>query len=477
MLPALVLALLLPAGEAQPALKTRGPQNGITLPGLPAPLPSAGQPSAGLTAAGLPTDRPLSAVQTAGMQAALKGAGGFRLGLLITDAQTGKTLFARAPDELYIPASNMKLLSLSAAVYRLGPDYWFSTSVTRPVGGGVHPDHLTLVGSGDPSLEAETGEHSLAGLARQVYASGVRRVGHLRLDAHLIGAAAGAQEPGWSVPVAERPVSGLILDDPTAGDGAELTTTPDTPAALLRLGMSWRTALERAGIRVTGTVLTGTGQGEIQTAQPGSRPEEGLATTRSAPLAELARAALKRSDNVWTEQLYARLGVNTRTPLWRPASPLHARTQELELLQQAGVATSRLVIQDGSGLSGGNRLTPRALVGLLRYVYLRPLGTGRPPQAAYTQRRNPLIEALPRAGTGTASRQAALLGGTLATRLGGLDVRAKTGTLPGVSALSGYLSTRRGRALVFSILMDGYGGPGQDLRRVQDALLRALAAD
>ncbi len=470
-----MLALLLPAGGAKPALKTGVPQNGITLPRLPAGPPDSGSPDAGPL-----TDRPLSAAQTAGIQAALErasvsGEGGFRLGLLIADAQTGKTLFARAPDELYVPASNMKLLSLSAAVYRLGPEYWFSTSVTRPVGALTHPEHLTLVGGGDPSLELGTGEHSLAGLARQVYASGVRSVGTLRLDAHLIGAAAGTQEAGWRVPVAERPVSGLSLNDPSAGDGAELTTTPDTRAALLKLGESWRAALERAGVRVTGRVQIQSV--EIPTAQPGGRPEEGIATTRSAPLVDLARAALKRSDNVWTEQLYARLGVNTRTPIWRPASPLHARTQALELLQQAGVATGRLVIQDGSGLAGGNRLTPRALVGLLRDVYLRPLGTELPPKAAYVQRRNLLIEALPRAGTGTASREAALLGGTLAARLSGLDVRAKTGTLPGVSALSGYLSTRRGRALVFSVLMDGYGGPGQDLRRVQDALLRALAAD
>ena len=493
----LLLAFLLPlpAGEAQPALKNTGFQRGITLPRPPAGPPDAwshgtGLPGAGLADAGLPdavlpdagppTDRPLSAAQTAGLRAVLErasasGKGGLRLGLLIADAQSGKTLFARAPDEPYVPASNMKLLSLGAAVYGLGPEYWFSTSVTRPTGMGDHPAHLTLVGGGDPSLELAMGEHSLAGLALQVHAAGVRSVGNLLLDAHLIGAAAGTQEAGWSVPVVERPVSGLTLNDPTAGDGATLTTTPDAHAALLNLGGNWRAALERAGVRVTGTVQI---QGaQIQTAQPSGRPEEGLATTRSAPLAELARAALKRSDNVWTEQLYARLGVNTRTPLWRPASPLHARAQELALLGRAGAETDRLVIQDGSGLSERNRLTPRALVRLLRYVYLHPLGTELPPKSAYVQRKNLLIEALPRAGTGTASKQAALLGGTLAGRLSGLDVRAKTGTLSGVSALSGYLSTRRGRVLVFSILMNGYGGPGQDLRRVQDALLRAVAAD
>ena len=442
----LLTGTLLPSGTAQPVRETSAP--GFSLPSLETASLAPGQ--------------------LAGVRALLGRTSGFRLGLLIADAQTGRALYARQPDEPYIPASNMKLLSLSAVLSVLGPGYWFSTSVTRPPGGGRHAEHLTLVGGGDPSLEASLGEHSLAGLARQVYAGGLRSVGDLRLDAHLIGAAAGQQEAGWKVPVVERPVSGLTLNDPSAGDGAELTTTPDARATLLRVGAVFRSELERAGVKVSGKLLPSPASGP---------PEEGVATTRSAPLASLVRSAMKRSDNVWTEQLYARLGVNTQTPEWRPASPRRARSQEALFLGRAGVSAAGLVIRDGSGLSAGDRLTPRALVGLLRSVYLHPVGSGLAPGAAFRARKNLLIEALPRAGTGTASKEAALLGGTLATRLPGLDVRAKTGTLPGVSALSGYLTTKSGRVLVFSVLMDGYGGPGQELRQLQDALLRALAAD
>ena len=442
----LLTGTLLPSGAAQPVRAASAP--GFSLPSLETASLAPGQ--------------------LAGVRALLGRTSGFRLGLLIADAQTGRALYARQPDEPYIPASNMKLLSLSAVLSVLGPGYWFSTSVTRPPGRGRHAEHLTLVGGGDPSLEASLGEHSLAGLARQVYAGGLRSVGDLRLDAHLIGAAAGQGEAGWKVPVVERPVSGLTLNDPSAGDGTELTTTPDARAALLRVGAVFRSELERAGVKVSGKLLPSPASGP---------PEEGVATTRSAPLASLVRSAMKRSDNVWTEQLYARLGVNTQTPEWRPASPRRARSQEALFLGRAGVSAAGLVIRDGSGLSAGDRLTPRALVGLLRSVYLHPVGSGLAPGAAFRARKNLLIEALPRAGTGTASKEAALLGGTLATRLPGLDVRAKTGTLPGVSALSGYLTTKSGRVLVFSVLMDGYGGPGQELRQLQDALLRALAAD
>jgi len=447
---------------AQTVQPQQAGQHSITLPALPSSHPT-----------------PLSTVQKAGIDAVLGRVQGFRAGVLIADAESGQSLYARQADALFTPASNMKLLSLGTALYTLGPDYWFSTSVTRPAGSGASPAHLTLVGSGDPSL-GDTPGHSLAGLARQVYASGVRRAGSLRLDARLIGAAAGHGEAGWSVPVVERPVSGLTLNDPTAGDGAELTTTPDTRAALQRLGRQFRAELTRAGVQVgTGLEISSGTVSEQAPAIAAAAPEEGVATTRSLPLARLALSALKRSDNVWTEQLYARLGVNTGTPVWRPASPRHARTQELTLLGQAGASGSGLVLADGSGLSEQNRLTPRALVLLLRYVYLHPPGSAETltPLAAFAQRRNLLIEALPRAGTGTESKEDALLGGTLATRLSGLDVRAKTGTLPGVSALSGYLQTRSGRVLVFSVLMDGYSGPGQHLRQLQDALLRALAAD
>ncbi|ULH14656.1 D-alanyl-D-alanine carboxypeptidase [Deinococcus sp. KNUC1210] len=425
------------------------------------------------------TPATLSGAQTADLDALLRRAPRFpvRVGLLVTDADSGRVLYTRDADAAFPPASNMKLLSLTSLLSVLGPDYWFSTSVTRPrSAASAQATHLTLVGLGDPSLEQSSGEHSLAGLARQVYAHGLRSVTDIRLDAHLIGASAGHTQngtaiPGWTLPLVERPVVGLTLNDPSVGEGAELTAHPDAQAALLRVGREFRAELQRAGVQVTG---------KVELAPPAAPPEEGIATTRSAPLLQLARYALKRSDNVWAEQLYARLGVNSQTPVWRAASLEEASAQERAFLKRAGATAAELQalsLRDGSGLSEDNRLTPAVLVRLLRYVYQHPFGSDLLPGAAFRARQNPLIEALPRAGTGSATRAARELGGTLAERLKGLDVRAKTGTLPGVSSLSGYLTARSGRVLIFSMLMDGYPGPIQNLRQLQDALLSVLAAD
>jgi D-alanyl-D-alanine carboxypeptidase/D-alanyl-D-alanine-endopeptidase (penicillin-binding protein 4) len=94
-------------------------------------------------------------------------------------------------------------------------------------------------------------------------------------------------------------------------------------------------------------------------------------------------------------------------------------------------------IADGSGLSSGNRASPREVVGLLDGML------GRPEYAAAFQSSLPL-----------AARQ-----GTLDNRMGGTAAagrcRAKTGTLDGVSTLSGYCRARQGRRLAFSILMNG----------------------
>ena len=461
-----LLVLLLATGQVPSA-------QGVVLP----PLKAAPQ----VRSAGL------SATQTARLKALLRYP--VRSGVLIADAQSGRTLFSQQPGAAYTPASNMKLLSLAAVLYALGPDEWYGTTLARPLrrgaAAGSVADPLTLVGLGDPSLEQNLGEHSLAGLARQAYRRGLRRVGSLVLDARMIGATPGhAQDghplPGWTLPIVERPVTALTINDPSVGEGLQTTAHPDARAALLKLGDQLRAQLRRAGVRVGG----GT---QIRAGTAGSAPEEGLATTRSAPLLKLVRRALKRSDNVWTEQLYARLGVDTTTPLWRPADPALAAERARALLVRAGATPAELAalrMQDGSGLSPQDRLSPALLLRLLRFVYLHPLsadppgpGTQMLPAAAFRTRRNAFIQALPRAGTGLGSRDSAEEGGTLATRLSGLDVRAKTGTLPGVSALSGYLTTRSGRILIFSLMMDGYPGPASDLRDLQDRLLRVLAAD
>jgi D-alanyl-D-alanine carboxypeptidase/D-alanyl-D-alanine-endopeptidase (penicillin-binding protein 4) len=81
-----------------------------------------------------------------------------RWGMLVVDAETGKTLYERSPDRLFVPASVTKLYSCAAALVALGPDFRFETHVRRngEATGGVLKGELILVGSGDPTLGGRT---------------------------------------------------------------------------------------------------------------------------------------------------------------------------------------------------------------------------------------------------------------------------------------------------------------------------------
>jgi D-alanyl-D-alanine carboxypeptidase/D-alanyl-D-alanine-endopeptidase (penicillin-binding protein 4) len=159
-----------------------------------------------------------------------------------------------------------------------------------------------------------------------------------------------------------------------------------------------------------------------------------------------------------------------------------ALARERAFLGRIGVNLSGVTLADGSGLSRRDHLTPRALVDLLRVMHDLPYAGPGPaalPATLYRERRNVFIEALAQGGTGENVAAHDGRGGTLARRFlnAGLDVRAKTGTLPGVSALAGYVTARSGHTLAFAILMNGpEDSPILTLRAVQDAVVGAVAA-
>lgn len=131
---------------------------------------------------------------------------------------------------------------------------------------------------------------------------------------------------------------------------------------------------------------------------------------------------------------------------------------------------------DGSGLSRYNLVTPRQLTWLLHYCYQSPvletteLKTGLTPRQAFATEQNFLLASLPVAGA------AGERGGTLSARpIENAHVYAKTGTMTGVSSLCGVMRTASGRDLAFALLLDAYPGEVDDLRRLQDELLRKLA--
>jgi serine-type D-Ala-D-Ala carboxypeptidase/endopeptidase (penicillin-binding protein 4) len=166
-----------------------------------------------------------------------------------------------------------------------------------------------------------------------------------------------------------------------------------------------------------------------------------LTNLQSVPFSTIAAQTLKPSQNLYTELILRALGTQFPPPT---TSSNRIRTSEAAgievvkaFLSQAGVNASSLVLNDGSGLSRGDMVTPEATLQLL--VYMR--------RHRYA---NAFRDALPIAG----------VDGTLRNRMKGTvaenNVRAKTGTLSTASSLSGYLTTAAGEELVFSIIVNNY---------------------
>lgn len=424
---------------------------------------------------------------SAGVRAAARSLpGGVRLGVLVRDLGSGEVLEASLADDPFIPASTIKLVTAAAVLADRGSaDGWWSAELTVPAAQAGAPSvkAVSLRGNADPTLSAAGGPYSLRALAKQAYARGVRQVGEVRVDTAALNAGA------WS---------GAVIGVPmTAPRLAEWHDTPpgSAQAARDRIGAALIAELRRAGVRVTSDTVGEAArpapyvppartddQGRPLPPDPAiplqRRPEVGVASVRSAsPLGVLAET-LRPSDNLRAEELLATLAA-------RPGGSgtlAGALARERALLRRLGADLSGVTLADGSGLSRENRLTPRALAQLLKAMYDLPYprrgGSRKAPAQVYAGRLNAYAEALPQAGTGETTWRHDGRGGTLAQRLmgTGLEVRAKTGTLPGVSSLAGYVTGRSGRPLAFVIFMNGpESTPILTLRDVQDRMVQAIA--
>ncbi|WP_019587163.1 D-alanyl-D-alanine carboxypeptidase/D-alanyl-D-alanine-endopeptidase [Deinococcus apachensis] len=413
--------------------------------------------------------------------------GSVRVGLLVRDLTTGERLETREADLPLIPASTTKLVTAaSVLVDRGGVGGWWSTELTVPAAevGRARVSHLTLRGGADPTLSVADGPNSLRSLAKQAYARGVREVGGVRLD-----------ETGLDA----RTWRGLPLGVPmTPIRLADWHDRPPLSASEARAqaGAALIAELRRAGIRVRSAAVGTAPPFRPYTPPPrkdehggplppdpfvpvSHRPEQGVASVRSASPFEVLAATLRPSDNLRAEELLATLAAGPGGN----GTLEGALSRERAALRRLNVDLTGISLADGSGLSRDNRLTARALVELLEAMYHLPYPKGQLnaelPDTTYRARRNAFAEALPQAGTGENVPAHDGRGGTLALRLrgSGLDVRAKTGTLPGVSALAGYVTARSGHTLAFALLMNGpEDSPILGLRDVQDRVVKAVAA-
>lgn len=401
----------------------------LTAPALIGP-PVAAPPAPVAVLGPLPADAP--APTGAGIAAALdRLAATPALGALtgtVVDPANGAVLWDRAADRGAVPGSTAKLLTAAAALLTLGSTERLGTRVYP----GADPGTVVLVGGGDPTLTAlPTGINGvypepsrLGQLAEKVRAAGTR-VERVLVDTSRWsgpGLATGwtAQDvPGGYI----APIEALTLDggriDPHLQDG------PRRSDPALAAG---RAFAELLGV-------------DPANVAPGTAPQDAdaIGAVFSAPIAELVEHAIRTSDNVLAESLAREVAVARNGE----ASFTGAAKEIVGALNQAGFDTAGLVLVDGSGLSTRDRVPARLLAAVIAAAAAPSEG------ARDTQFLRPILTGLPVAGgDGT-------LDDRFATGTGRGAVRAKTGTLTGVSTLAGVVATADDRLLVFALLSNG----------------------
>lgn len=423
-------------------------------PPTPAPFPTPDltpAPDAAPVVGALDPDVPLpSADAVAALAASV--AGDRRLGtstsVVVADVLTGEVLADVAGSVPRTPASTTKLFVAVAATTALGPDRTLATRVVR-----TGPGAITLVGGGDMLLgagagvpDAVNGRAGLADLAaataRALAADGVTQV-TLALDDTLF--AGPRLAPGWEESYIRyvAPISALAVD---AGRTSRHPYAVRHADPALEAARTFAGLLAAEGVAVTGA--------PVRRAAPADAVE--VAAVRSATIRELVRYTVQESDNTIAEVL-GRLVALERG---EPATFEGATRAVLAEVAAQGVDVSGTAIRDCSGLHTASVIPARVLVDLV----VRVAQPGRPELL-------PVAVDLPISGWQ----------GTLADRLRGGPawglVRAKTGSLPGVTSLAGTLLTQEGRLLAFAVLADATGASGQDRPRAAlDAFVAELAA-
>jgi serine-type D-Ala-D-Ala carboxypeptidase/endopeptidase (penicillin-binding protein 4) len=357
---------------------------------------------------------------------------GSHAGAYVADLGTGRVIYSRNADRRLAPASNEKLLTTAAAISRLGPRTTLDTTAVPEPGVAIDPTtgrldgDLYLVGAGDPSLN----DVALRDIVAQLKDAGLKQVnGGIIGDGSLFDRRLGSYD------------SGFAYDSDLGGGLGGLTwghgrMERDGPAfyAAARL----RYLLKLAKVKVIDDT-------DARTLGPGAGPP--LATHRSPTIAELISITNHPSDNFYAETLLKLLGARDGTGGTTAAGLVTAR----EFLQQVGVR-ARMV--DGSGLSRSDRVSPHQIVRLLAAMAGRPEG------------------ALFRASLAAPGEWGTLQHRMTATRARG-RCRAKTGTLNGVSALSGYCLDVKGHTIAFSLLENGVCAVCA--KRLEDQMVPMLA--
>ncbi|HXS47863.1 MAG TPA: D-alanyl-D-alanine carboxypeptidase/D-alanyl-D-alanine-endopeptidase [Solirubrobacterales bacterium] len=372
--------------------------------------------------------------------------GGTTSGLLVVDGESGEVVCARAAKQPRSLASNTKLFTTSAALSRFGPAYRIATNLLSDgrIGfDGILRGSLYLQGAGDPALGAPAFYDRYVGLGTNLFAlkaqlrtAGVTAVtGRLYADDTVFDRLRGVADSGYATSPYIGPLSGLSFDSGYRGSIAEgFSSDPAMLAAAKLAG-----ALRSSGIAIRTQVARGVTPANA----------EPIATVRSPTMSQLVEATDVYSNNFFAETLAKLLGAH-----FGGGGTTSAGTEVIERFARAHDSGIQAV--DGSGLTRGNRASPAQVVALLQAMRETPVGDEFIQDLALTGRE-----------------------GTVADRTEGTAAfgrcRTKTGTLTGVSALSGYCFNRSGKTMIFSILMGSVADLGL-AHYEQDRIAAAIAS-
>lgn len=345
--------------------------------------------------------------------------------------------FASSGSDLGTPASTTKVVTSAVALFLLGPDHVFETTTVLEPGGGT--PRLVLVGGGDPFLlsgpKAQWGtttdatyappKADIVTLARQTARSlrgdGVRRV-RLGYDDSLFSGP--SENPHWRADYIPddvvSPITSLWVDEGRDPVGYGRVSDPSFTAAAV-----FARALADAGVRVVDTPAPAVAD----------RGADEVGSVSSATLAQIVQRILEVSDNEASEVLLRHIGIADQGD----GSFVGGQTAVERVLKANDVDMRGSVLYDGSGLSRENEMSPHLLVDVIRWA----ASDDQPDLRA-------VLSSLPVAG----------FTGSLADRFdqgateGPGRVRAKTGTLTGVTSLAGIAVDLDGSLLVFAMIAD-----------------------
>lgn len=437
-------------------------------------------------------------------------------GVAIQSMQSGEYLYLRNENKVFMPASNMKLITTAAALQALGGDYRY---VTRLVAHGlisaegVLEGDLIIRGCGDPSLSGRWEDGKITAVFER-WADSLQARRITTITGKVIGdgrffsdsrVGAGWEWDDLSDWYAAQ-ISALTFNDncvdiifnpgDSLGAPARYTLAPATEYVQIinrvttgqrtRLGFwrdpgsnkiycdgtvaqnardrrDWitvenptrfaavvlREILVRRGIRILDAAfdideLAGYLPVEYKTVQ--------LASHTSPPVSEIVKIVNKESHNLFAELLLRTVGRVAEDE----GSAAGGERAAKKMFAAAGITSDMFYAADGSGLSRQDLVTPTALVRLLRYIYDQPGG--------------PLFyDSLPIAG----------VDGTIKGRMRGTaakgNVRAKTGTMNRVSALSGYVTTRDSELVAFAMIVNNHTVPTSIAHHLQNLVCERLA--